>query len=165
MSLCRKAKDPKGGNTRNSGWTHRHSTARRPLRWMRRSLPAFPPSRQAFPQERLPPRIGQAEKAWIKADKENANSEWKERLVEAPPRILSTFAMAFRCARRDPFPPRHPRAEQERKRTAETRGSMPERSGRPGGVEPSVRSALSPCCRAFSGMDPRVSASLRSAPP
>src|SRR5690242_13423448 len=103
---------------------------------MRRSLPAFPPSRQAFPQERLPPRIGQAEKAWIKADKENANSEWKERLVESPPRNPVHICDGICTARPDPFPLRHPRAEQERKRTAETRGSMPEHSGRPGDAEP-----------------------------
>jgi hypothetical protein len=59
---------------------------------------------------------------------------------------------------------RHPRAEQERKRTAETRGSMPEHRGRPPALQTmrqNTRSfCVSPRCRAFTGMDPRVA--LRS---
>ena len=66
---------------------------------MRRSLPAFPPSRQAFPQERLRPRIGEARKAWTRGGKENANGEWKERLAAAPPAILSTFRATASGAR------------------------------------------------------------------
>jgi hypothetical protein len=84
--------NPKGGDVRDSGRTHRHSTVRRPLRRIRRSLPAFPPSRQAFPQERLTAIMDEARKEWRKGETENVRSAEISGFERHPLAILSTFS-------------------------------------------------------------------------
>ena len=89
----------------------------------------------------------------------NGKSGLRERTARSCPRlgrphparafvVLASEALLLRL--------RHPRAEQERKRTAETRGSMPEQRGRPPTLQNARSFWTSPRCPAFTGMDSRV---------
>ena len=113
--------DPGNRDVGNSGQTHRHSTVRRPLRRIRRSLPAFPPSRQAFPQERLTTIMEEGREAWRGARRENAKGEWKEQVTGRGRADFSTLSVANPYARHS--------ARRSANLSARLRPGMPKRRG------------------------------------